>query len=127
MHYPFLDKTVGGVIPLISAFAIFLATAFDATAQDRIPGNTVELAGKVIDAGDGYPLIGVSVMIEGTSTGAATDLDGNFTLEIPDETCNIAFSYVGYDTYIKEYNTRNADSFRRIVLQAIPRNSQMWW
>lgn len=118
MHYPFLDKTVGGVIPLISAFAIFLATAFDATAQDRIPGNTVELAGKVIDAGDGYPLIGVSVMIEGTSTGAATDLDGNFTLEIPDETCNIAFSYVGYDTYIKEYNTRNADSFRRIVLQA---------
>lgn len=89
----------------------------DLSAQD---GNTddIVLSGKVIDASDGYPLIGVSVMVEGTKTGAATDIDGHFELKIPSQKCNIVFSYVGYETVIKEFNGRNASSFSRTVMSA---------
>ena len=75
------------------------------------------IAGKVIDANDGYPLFGVAVMVEGNKYGTVTDLDGNFELSIPNKVSPVVFSYVGYDDVVKEYNTRNADSFSTIVMK----------
>lgn len=40
------------------------------------------IAGQVLDE-QGEPLIGVNVLVEGTSIGAITDMDGNFSLEAP--------------------------------------------
>ena len=42
------------------------------------------------------PLIGVSVMVEGTSIGTTTDFDGNYELKIPDGKKTLVFSYIGY-------------------------------
>ena len=80
-------------------------------------GQTV-LKGTVIDAADGYPLIGVSVVIDGTGTGVITDIDGNYELKVPQEKCEIVFSYVGYDDVVKVFTTKNASSFSRIVMSA---------
>ncbi len=109
-------KSRGFRIFAIAVVAAIAAFGQDAAAQNQ--GGTVKLSGTVTDSGDGYPLIGVSVMIEGTLHGVATDLDGKFTLEIPDYATNIVFSYVGYETLVKEYHPGNADSFSRIVLDA---------
>ena len=109
-------KSRGFRIFVIAVAAAIAAFGQDAAAQNQ--GGTVKLSGTVTDSGDGYPLIGVSVMIEGTLHGVATDLDGKFTLEIPDYATNIVFSYVGYETLVKEYHPGNADSFSRIVLDA---------
>ena len=116
MDYSFMLKSRGFRIFAIAVAAAIAAFGQDAAAQNQ--GGTVKLSGTVTDSGDGYPLIGVSVMIEGTLHGVATDLDGKFTLEIPDYTTNIVFSYVGYETLVKEYHPGNADSFARIVLDA---------
>ena len=116
MDYSFMLKSRGFRIFAIAVAAAIAAFGQDAAAQNQ--GGTVKLSGTVTDSGDGYPLIGVSVMIEGTLHGVATDLDGKFTLEIPDYTTNIVFSYVGYETLVKEYHPGNADSFSRIVLDA---------
>ena len=43
-------------------------------------GETGKIAGRVEDAQTGDPLIGISVVIEGTTMGASTDLDGRFTI-----------------------------------------------
>ena len=56
----------------------------------------VTLKGKVIDAADGYPIIGASVVVDGTKLGAITDVDGNFELKIPND---LAF----VDARIREY------------------------
>lgn len=49
-----------------------------------------------VDDETGEPLIGATVMEKGTSNGTATDIDGNFTLNVaPDAT--LVVSYVGYD------------------------------
>ena len=52
--------------------------------------------GRVVDAMND-PLIGVSVIEKGTSNGAITDMDGNFTLRVPSSAV-LQFSYVGYMT-----------------------------
>lgn len=116
MDYSFMLKSRGFRIFAIAVVAAIAAFGQDAAAQNQ--GGTVKLSGTVTDSGDGYPLIGVSVMIEGTLHGVATDLDGKFTLEIPDYATNIVFSYVGYETLVKEYHPGNAASFSRIVLDA---------
>lgn len=54
--------------------------------------NTIK--GKVTDK-DGVPLPGVSVVIKGTSTGVATDIDGNYSIEFSQENVILVFSFVG--------------------------------
>ncbi len=55
------------------------------------------VSGKVTD-GDGEPLIGVNVLVKGTAIGTATDLDGNYQLEVPDDATTLIFSYTGFRT-----------------------------
>ena len=74
------------------------------------------LKGKVIDSADGYPLIGVTVMVDGTKYGTVTDVDGAYELRIPDQKCEVTFSYVGYDDEVRYYTTKNASTFSRVVM-----------
>lgn len=66
---------------------MFTATAF---AQQKT------IKGTVVDA-TGEPLIGVNVSVKGTTIGIITDIDGNYTLEVPSKS-TIVFSYIGYQT-----------------------------
>lgn len=52
--------------------------------------------GKVTDAENGDALIGASVSVVGTTRGAATDIDGNYSIEVPSGATQIRFSYTGY-------------------------------
>jgi len=78
----------------------------------------VTLKGKVIDAADGYPIIGASVVVDGTKLGAITDVDGNFELKIPKKKCEIVISCIGYEDEVMVYTLNNASSFGRIVMSA---------
>ncbi len=60
-------------------------------------GTTGKIAGKVVDSETGEPLLGVNIIIEGTSLGAATDLDGEYyILNIPPGIYNVKASFIGY-------------------------------
>lgn len=61
-------------------------------------GQSVELYGSVRDAKTGEALIGVNVLIEGTTRGTVTDVDGNFILELEPGSYSITSSYLGYET-----------------------------
>ncbi|OAQ40301.1 hypothetical protein A5893_04935 [Pedobacter psychrophilus] len=54
--------------------------------------------GKVLDE-LGQPIPGVSVQLAGTTFGTVTDLNGNFTLNVPDAGGNLNFSFIGYNNY----------------------------
>ena len=56
----------------------------------------VDLSGRVLDSETGDPLVGVTVVVPGTSIGTTTDMEGRFTLTVPEGTETIQFSYVGY-------------------------------
>ena len=56
------------------------------------------ITGKVTDATTGEPLAGVYVRIEGTNSGAVTDAEGNYSVEVPAEDAKLQFSFIGYNT-----------------------------
>jgi len=61
--------------------------------------QTGKISGKVTDANTGEPLIGANVLVEGTTMGAATDLDGYYViLNIPPGTYTLRISSIGYTT-----------------------------
>ena len=57
----------------------------------------IHVKGTVIDADGSEPMIGVSILVQGTSTGTVTDFDGNFELTVPDK-ATLQVSYMGYKT-----------------------------
>ena len=61
------------------------------------------LDGKVTSVDSSDPIAGVNVVVKGTSTGTATDFDGNFSIEVGDGDI-LVFSYVGYSTQEITYN-----------------------
>lgn len=72
--------------------AILSLSSITAFAQDG------QLSGTVNDKEDGAPLIGVNVIIKGTSFGTATDLDGKYTIKnIRPGEYSIEFRYIGYE------------------------------
>ena len=80
------------LLKVASILTILLASlgSFTASAQNRA------ISGKVVDA-SGQPVIGAAVMVPGTTTGATTDLDGNFTLRVP-AGAGLEVSCIGYVT-----------------------------
>ena len=62
------------------------------------PHNFIQeqVRGQVRDANSGVLLPGVNVFIKGTTTGTITDIDGRYTITIPDDEAVIVFSYIGY-------------------------------
>ena len=63
------------------------------------------ISGSVKDV-DGNPLIGATVFAKGTSQGALTDDNGNYTLTIPDRVTTLIISYIGYTAQEIEINGR---------------------
>ena len=75
-------------------------------------GQSKAIEGIVVD-NQGEPLIGVSVIIKGTTTGVVTDYDGLFTLTAPENSI-LVFSYVGYE---KSEVVIGTQSYIRVQLQ----------
>lgn len=67
-------------------------------AQRAVSGTITD------DAGE--PLIGASILVKGTTSGTATDIDGNYTLDLPAGADVLVISYTGFETQEVEVGTR---------------------
>ncbi len=56
------------------------------------------ISGTISDGQSGDPLIGANLLVVGTSSGTVTDIDGSYTLEVPEGATEIEISYTGYTT-----------------------------
>lgn len=69
----------------------------DASMPQAVQQNgNHKVTGRVVDS-TGEPLIGATIMVEGTKEGAVTDIDGNFTINTTSK-AKLVISYVGYTT-----------------------------
>lgn len=57
-----------------------------------------KISGTVKEAGEDTPLPGVNIIVKGTSTGTTSDIDGAYSLEVPDDNAVLIFSFIGYRT-----------------------------
>lgn len=55
-----------------------------------------KITGKVVDSKDSSPLPGVNVLIKGTGVGTSTDANGNYEINVPNESSVLVFSFVGF-------------------------------
>jgi len=58
-----------------------------------------EIKGKVVDEKQ-LPIPGVNVTVKGTTIGASTDFDGNYSITKPNNSSQLEFSYIGYESQI---------------------------
>src|SRR5699024_6904724 len=87
---------------LIGLFCIPLLFLCSSTALAQ--NHTV--SGTVTDAQTGDPLVGVNILVVGTSTGTATDAEGHFSLNVSSLHDSLRFSYIGYKTSTVGINGR---------------------
>jgi len=75
----------------LSVFLLLLVlSSATVMAQRTVTGTILD------EFGDGLP--GVTVLVKGTTTGTATDIDGKFSLNVPSDNAVLVFSFIGYRT-----------------------------
>ena len=77
------------------------------------------VTGVVTQASDGDVVIGASVQVNGVKGGAATDIDGKYSINVPDDNAVLVFSFVGLKA--KEVKVGN----RSVVDVVLDENSQL--
>ncbi len=98
--------------PIHFAFRQMLALVFLLMASTAV-AQTVTVKGTVVDAGS-EPIIGANVLVEGTTNGIITDIDGNFTLKDVPAKGKIKVSFIGYLSQTVEVK---GQSVLKIMLQ----------
>ncbi len=98
------------LIPLQLSAILFFILPLNALAGDPTGNFTsqstvqqLKISGKVTDATTNEPLIGVSIVVEGTRIGTVADNDGAYTIEVPNSGVTLVFSFVGYITQNIQY------------------------
>ena len=89
-------------------FLLLSATFCSAAFAQGIP-----VSGKVTEASTGEPLVGATVFVEGTTSGATTDANGEYSLEVPSD-AKLTVSMIGY-----EIQTISVDGRSRIDISLI--------
>ena len=72
---------------LLLSLALCIGAGFVASAQNTIKG--------IVTDENGEPLIGAGVMVEGTTIGTITGIDGDYVLSVPADAVNLVFSFIG--------------------------------
>ncbi len=63
-----------------------------------LDGAITNTHGRLVGSDDGLAVIGATVKVKGTSIGTVTDVNGNFSLQLPNNAQTLVFSYIGYVT-----------------------------
>lgn len=82
---------------LVAVLSVFSAAAFAQTT----------VRGQLVDSETGEPLVGAAVMVEGTTQGSVTDIDGYFKQSVASN-ATLLFKYVGYKDQKKKIAQKGA-------------------
>jgi len=110
MKRKLIKKSERWLLLFIISFGYIIGSCHTALADPALAGTAgpklldnslqqqpIEVTGTVTDAENGNPLPGVNIVIQGTTQGTTTNMDGNYTMEVPED-ATLVFSFVGYQT-----------------------------
>lgn len=92
---------------LLISFQIY---AKSPQSQSLLQQEKIIVTGTITDAMSETPLTGVTILVEGTSTGTVTNLEGQYAIEV-DPNAVLKISYVGYLTESVNVNNRSKINF----------------
>jgi len=73
-----------------------------------LQAQTVQITGTVTSSEDGLPVPGASVLVKGTTIGASTDLDGKYSIGVPQDAATLVVRFVGFKTQEIEIGGRTS-------------------
>ncbi|PRY13859.1 TonB-linked SusC/RagA family outer membrane protein [Pontibacter ummariensis] len=91
-------------VPKVTFVAVMLFTCLLVSIQAMAQALTV--TGRVTDVETGTGLPGVTVLLKGTTVAAPTGADGSYTINVPNGTGTLVFSFIGYQTQEVPVNNR---------------------
>lgn len=101
------NPTESGAVPRLLPWHLrfgYLDRNITGMLQGKVAGVNVTgsstggaVIGKVLERSTGEPLPGATIIAKGTSIGTTSDIEGNFSLNVPPTTKNILVSFLGYD------------------------------
>ena len=92
----------------------FLLVTVMAVCSMSAYAQSTTVRGQLVDAETGEPLVGAAVMVEGTTQGSVTDVDGNFKQSVaPGAT--LLFKYVGYKDLKKQVPRKGASADMGVI------------
>lgn len=80
---------------IVSLLCVLQASVSEVIASNEFLQQRL-VSGKVTDSDTGEPLIGVTVRVKGTTTGVITTVYGAYSINIPNESAILKFSFIGY-------------------------------
>lgn len=84
---------------------VLLLTHTLLSSQSGVFAQGISITGTVTDRGE--PIPGVNVVVKGTTQGVITDVDGRYSIVVPDRTTVLSFSFIGYTTVEKTVGNLN--------------------
>lgn len=87
------NPTVSGNKPVLNPYYLNFGMYYK--PQD---GSVTRVSGKLTGGDDGQPIVGATVKVKGTSIGTVTDVNGNYSLQLPANAQALSFAYIGYAT-----------------------------
>ena len=86
-------------------FMLMLLACMSASAQFQVKGT-------VVSANDSEPMIGVTILENGTHNGCITDLNGNYSISVESSNATLEVSFIGYKSQTVKVSGRNVINFR---------------
>jgi len=93
--------TIGFGKALMLVMFLFISGSMEALAQSK------QVSGKVSSSEDGLGIPGVNVLIQGSQTGTATDVNGDYSIQVSGDNPVLVFSYIGFQTVLDEVGNRS--------------------
>lgn len=87
------NPNVGNIVPQLQTYLLNYYTN-----PPKYDGSTTsnKVVGRIFDEKTKDPIIGANIMIKGSTIGTISDMNGNFELQIPDNSSKLEVSYIGY-------------------------------
>jgi TonB-linked SusC/RagA family outer membrane protein len=85
-------------LAIVIAFLSVLQVSANAYVTDpTLPLQQQKITGTVVDKSTGEALAGVNVVVQGTTSGAITDVNGKYSIPVTSTNVSLEFSFIGYD------------------------------
>ncbi len=79
------------------------------TYNNAIPRVVGSISGRLTSAEDGLPLAGVNVLVKGTTIGTVTNIEGLYSLTLPNGASELVFSFIGLETQERTISGQRMD------------------
>ncbi|SMD46139.1 TonB-linked outer membrane protein, SusC/RagA family [Aquiflexum balticum DSM 16537] len=89
----------------ITVFVLFFLAVISMSPDIYAQDNAIK--GKVTSRDDGQPLPGVTVLVQNTTIGTVTDIDGNYSINVPSGSNVLTFSFIGFVGQSVDINNRS--------------------